>query len=255
MKIKLLFCLGLLIICFNTTKAQNWGGGIDDERLNFGFTFQYIASEYKILKVANWREPYFIPDVSNPGNHIRITDSLKSMSSQVSPGFGIGFVVNNNLTENLDLRFTPTLVFSDRKMLYKYNNPLINDPSTSEQLKTTKATMVDLPLGLKLKSERMMNFRAYVLGGLKYSLDMASEKRTSNVNKTDEMDKNLRNQRSFLSYEAGIGFDLYFEWFKLSPEFKVSYSFKDIVKHEGNAFDTPIDKAKLRHFTFSLFFE
>jgi len=243
MKIKLLFCLGLLIICFNTTKAQNWGGGIDDERLNFGFTFQYIASEYKILKVANWRDPIDNPDM--PGT--KASSALKSVSSPSSPGFGIGFVVNNNLTNNLGLRFTPTLVFNDRKMLYTYED---GDPIS----KSVKATMVDFPLGLKLKSDRIMNLRAYVLGGLKYSLDMASKKKINDI-EASVLEKNLKNERNFLSYEAGLGFDLYFEWFKLSPEFKVSYSLKDIIKHEGNAFDSPIDKAKLRHFTFSLFIE
>jgi len=244
MKIKLLFCLGLLTICFNTSKAQNWGGGIDDERLNFGFTFQYIASEYKILKVANWRKPIDDPDMPP---HTPASSPLKSVSSPSSPGFGIGFVVNNNLTNNVDLRFTPTLVFNDRKMNYTYE---IDEPIS----KKVKATMVDFPLSLKLKSDRLMNFRAYMLGGLKYSVDMASKKKTNDI-EASALEKNLKNQRSFLSYEAGLGFDLYFEWFKMSPEFKVSYSFKDIVKHEGNAFDNPIDKAKLRHFTFSLFFE
>lgn len=234
--------MGLLSICCSSIKAQNWGGGIDDERLNFGFTFQYIASEYKILKKANWRTP-----ISNPDAGLPSSSNLKSISSPPSPGFGIGFVVNNNLTENLDLRFTPTLVFNDRKMLYSYE---IEEPIS----KTVKATMVDLPLGLKLKSDRLMNFRAYMLGGLKYSIDMASKNKSNDV-EASVLEKNLKNQRNFLSYEAGIGFDLYFEWFKMSPEFKMSYSFKDIVKHEGNAFDTPIDKAKLRHFTFSLFFE
>lgn len=256
MKIKLTLLTCLCLFASSTMKAQNWGGGIDDDKLNFGFTFQYIAAEYKILKKADWRRPYSIPDVANPGGpDFQVTDELTSISSPVSAGFGIGFVVNNQLTKNLDLRFTPTLVFSDRKMLYTYSFPLINDPSTNFKLKTTKATMVDIPLGLKIKSERIMNFRAYVLGGLKYSIDMASDKRTSNVNITDEMEKNLRNKKSFLSYESGIGFDIYFEYFKMSPEFKLSYSFKDVINHEGNAFDTPIDKAKLRHFTFSLFFE
>lgn len=246
MKIKLTLLICLLFV-FGSTKAQNWGGGIDNEKLSFGFTFQYVAAEYKILKNNNWRDPITITDPSNPGIPRLTTNPLNAISSPVSPGFGIGFVVNNQLTDNIDLRFTPTLVFSDRKMLYTY--------TTEEVMKTTKATMVELPLGVKVKSDRLMNFRAYMLGGLKYSIDMASNKKNSNVNITDEMEKNLRNNRSYLSYEAGIGFDLYFEWFKMSPEFKLSYSLKDIVKHEGNAFDTPIEKAKLRHFTFSLFFQ
>lgn len=251
MKVKLTF-LSCFLLVLNVAKAQNWGGGIDDEKLSFGFTFQYVAAEYKVLKTEGWRTPFY---VDTPTGREQVTNSLTSISSKVSPGFGIGFLANAKITEHVDLRFSPSLVFSDRKMLYVYDRPLINDASTNEKLKTTKATMVDLPLGIKLKSDRIMNFRAYIIGGMKYSLDMASAKKNSNANITDEMEKNLRNTRNYLSYEAGIGLDLYFEWFKVSPEFKLSYSLKDVVNHEGNAFDTPIDKAMLRHFTFSLFFQ
>ena len=114
--------------------------------------------------------------------------------------------------------------------------------------------MVDFPVGLKLKSDRLMNFRAYMLGGLKYSIDLASSKKTNDV-EAAPIDKLIKNKKSFLSYEAGLGFDIYFEYFKMSPEVKVSYSFNDILKHEDQPYANPIDKAKLRHFTFSLFFE
>ncbi len=252
MKVKLTLFI-VFLLGFHAAKAQNWGGGIDDEKLSFGFTFQYAAAEYKVLKTLDWRNPISLPD--GLGNNVPVTNALTSISSQVSPGFGIGFLVNNKITDHVDLRFSPALVFSDRKMVYIYNDGLINEPSTKEVIKNTKATMVDLPLGIKLKSDRIMNFRAYIIGGMKYSLDMASAKKNSNANVLNEMDKNLRNTRNYLSYEAGLGLDLYFEWFKVSPEFKLSYSFKDVIKHEGNVFDTPIDQAKLRHFTFSLFFQ
>lgn len=63
----------------------------------------------------------------------------------------------------------------------------------------------------------------------------------------------LKNIGKYSSYEAAIGFDLYFEYFKMSPEIKVSHSFKDVIKREGHPYDTPIDRAILRNFTFSLF--
>lgn len=242
MKKKLTLFICIVVFAIQGSKAQNWGGGIDDEKFNFGFTFQYISAEYKIIKAPNWRTPFTDPDTGTEA-----TSKLTSISSPTSPGFGIGFVVNKRLTKNVDFRLTPTLVFNDRKVIYTYES---NEPIA----KKIQATMVEFPAGIKLKSERLTNFRAYMLGGLKYSRDMASKKKTNDIT-ASVLNKNLKNSRGFLAYEAGIGFDLYFEWFKMSPEFKLSYSFKDLVKHEGNAFDTPIDRAKLRHFTFSLFFE
>ncbi|WP_199141044.1 type IX secretion/gliding motility protein PorT/SprT [Pedobacter sp. ASV12] len=246
---KLTLFVMLFLFAAGWAKAQNWGGGIDQERFNWGFSFQYISSELKLWKNKDWRAPYY--DATLPGY---ATDQLASISSPPSVGFGIGFVVNSQLTSNLDARFTPTLVFNDRVIQYNYVQPAVYNVGTSMIEKKVQATVIDLPIGLKIKSDRLMNFRAYMIGGLKYSMDLASGKK-SNDEAAAPIDKLIKNKKSFLSYEAGIGFDIYFEYFKMSPEFKLSYSFKDIMKHESNPFMDPIQKAKLRHFTFSLFFE
>ena len=242
---KLTLLLIVILFTINLAKAQNWAGGIDEERFNWGYSFQYISAEYKIWKNPNWRKPY------NDINGNLTPNDLTSISSKPTPGFAIGFVGNRKINNNLDLRLTPTLVFSDRKITYKY----APYPDGEEIEKKISATMVDLPLSLKLKSDRLMNFRGYILGGLKYSIDMTSSKKQNNVNIQDEQLKYINNQKSFLSYEAGAGMDFYFGFFKMSTELKVSQSFKDIIIHEPTAFTSPIDKAKLRHFTFSLFFE
>lgn len=96
--------------------------------------------------------------------------TLRSISSVSSPGFGIGFVVNKRLGENADLRLTPTLVFNDRLAYYDF----IEEAAPIER--NTQATIIDFPLGIKLKSDRRNNFRAYVIGGAKYSMDIASKK-------------------------------------------------------------------------------
>ncbi len=236
-----------------TTQAQNWGGGIDDQDFNWGFSFQYIASEYKIIRKPNWRDVF----LDYEQNNRPITDQLNSISSPLSPGFGIGFVLNYKLSKNLDLRSTPTLVFNDRIVDYQYQLPSVNNPTEFTDGKTQQkvsATMVDFPLGIKLKSERRKDFRAYMLLGAKYSIDLASGKKSKDDDKA-LIYKILKNKKNFGSYEAAIGFDLYFEYFKMSPEIKVTHSFGDILKHENHPFSAPIDKAILRNFTFSLFFE
>jgi hypothetical protein len=226
-----------------SARAQNWGGGVDDSNLHFGFTFQYLSSEYKILKRPDWKNfKNILPeDLDAP--------ELTGISSDSSPGFGIGFVVNKRLIENADLRFTPILVFNDRILTYHH------DELKDNVERKISSTLVEFPLGLKLKSDRRNNFRAYVLGGAKYSMDISSKKKTNNANITDPGEKMVNNVRNYLSYEAGLGFDLYFEYFKMSPEIKLSYSFNSVLKPELNRYSYPIDKLMLRHVTFSLFFE
>jgi hypothetical protein len=247
MKIRLGLLCGLLLSVFSV-KGQNWGGGIDDNDLHFGFTFQYVSSEYKVLKNANWRTPF----KDEAGNDI--SGPLKAIYSKSSPGFGIGFVVNYRLAEHSDLRFTPSLVFSDRLLYYDFlSNEDVIMPFTLKEQKV-QATMVEFPLGYKLKSDRRNNFRAYVLGGAKYSRDISSNKKTDDTGNTP-LEKLLKNKKNIFSYEAGIGFDLYFEYFKMSPEIKLSYSLNSVLKDEPQPYVLPLNKLMLRHVTFSLFFE
>lgn len=252
MKIKL-FLFSLLILIFSTGKAQNWGGGIDDTDLHFGFTFQYLSSEYKILKKADWKEsPGYITDLPS-----HVPRGLSAISAKSSPGFGIGFVVNQKVLENVDLRLTPVLVFNDRVLTYRFENvPITSGQEFLEVEKKVQSTLVEFPFGLKIKSNRRNNFRAYMIGGIKYSADISSKKKSDNTKVTDPMEMFLNNKRSFFSYEAGLGMDLYFEYFKMSPELKLSYSLDNVMKREApHVFSNPIDKLMLRHVTFSLFFE
>lgn len=223
--------------------AQNWGGGVDDKFFSPGFTFQYLSSEYKIYKRADWQKPYFDDDIGQ-----YITDSLKSISSAASPGFGLGFIAGFKLGSHTDLRITPTLVFLDRLLDYEYS-----DPEKFRQQKVATTT-VEFPVGFKLKSDRRRDFRAYILAGGKYSMDIISKKKTddSGFALTEKL---VKNNKGYFSYEVAIGFDLYFEFFKLSPELKLSNSITNIHKHENHPYSSPLEKLYTRNFQFSLYFE
>lgn len=249
MKLKLFV---LLLFTFATARAQNWGGGVDDEQVHFGFNFQYINSVYKLKKKADWPAPY-TDHVQNPG--AVLTDSLNAVYGRSAPGFGIGFVVNGRISNHLDVRLTPTMVFSDRLMEYEYVQPAVINPNFSAYEQKVSATLVELPLGIKIKSDRRNNFRAYMLYGAKYSIDIASKKKT-NDQANDLIYKFLKNRKGYFSYEAAFGMDLYFEYFKMSPEIKFSSTLNNLLdRTERNPYNAPLDKLMLRHVTFSLFFE
>ena len=256
MRIKLSLLIVLLFI-FGSAKSQNWGGGVDDENIHFGFTFQYTNSLYKVQKKADWRAPFRDPDTG-----VQLTDSLSALYAKSSPGFGIGFVVNARISNNADIRLTPTLNFNNRVMAYEYlpAGTTASAPSPSGMPFTAvdqkvQATMVEFPLGIKIKSNRRNNFRAYMLYGVKYSYDITSRKKSDDSG-NEYLYKLLKNSKNYLSYEAGIGLDLYFEYFKMSPEIKLSSTLNNILDNKSvNPYNAPIDKLMLRHVTFSLFFE
>ncbi len=99
----------------------------------------------------------------------------------------------------------------------------------------------------------MGDFRAYVLGGVKYSQAIGT--RVNADAGAALADKFVKNVGSYGSYEAGIGCDIYFEFFKLSPEIKLSNSFGDLMLHENHPYSRPIDKLSLHTLMFSLVFE
>ena len=248
-RLQLLFPFLLISICSfaqNERAGQggNWGGGVDDQIFSPGFTFQYISSEYKIYKKIDWQNPYENPDL--PGKFLK--DSLMSISSKPSPGFGIGFVAGFRLGDNTDLRITPTLVFLDRLIDYNYVTP------AQYFQQRIPSTTVEFPVGIKLKSNRRLNFRSYILAGGKYSMDIVSKKKTNDADKI-LTEKFVKNQKNMLSYEVAIGFDFYFEYFKLSPELKLSNSFKSVLRPEDHPYSRPLDKLFTRNFQFSLYFE
>jgi hypothetical protein len=234
----------VLIFSSNLLFAQRvpaWGGGADQEDLSFGFSFTYVSSDFKIVKQPNFRNAFF--DESG----VQIKGPLNSISSNSTPGFGVGFLTRYRLTEHLEVRTTPSLIFADRTLHYSYVDP-------SEDVdKKVQTTSVDIPLSLKLKSDRLGDFRAYVLGGIKYTQAIGSKK-NADAN-LDLSEKLVKNNSGFASYEAGVGCDIYFEFFKLSPEIKISNSIGNILLPENHPYSSPISKLGLHTIMFSLIFE
>jgi hypothetical protein len=232
----------IFMCCSNFLFAQAWGGGADQTDLSFGFSFSYVQNSFKIVKHPNWRNPFFDADANT-----YVTDSLNSVSSKALPGFAVGFITRYRLTEHLEARVTPSLVFADRAVSYIYKTESQNVD------KSVQTTTVDLPLQIKIKSDRVGNIRAYLIGGAKFSAAIGTKK-NSDVN-AGPLEKALKNVKNYSSYEAGFGFDIYFEYFKLSPEVKVSNSFTNMLVPENHPYATPISKLNLHTIMFSLYFE
>lgn len=245
-KTRYLIIFLIFMCCSKALFAQQlvpaWGGGADQTDLSFGFSFSYVSNDFKIEKKPDWRKPFFDTD-----NQMNVTDSLNSISSKSSPGFAVGFITRYRITDHLEVRVAPSLVFADRSVSYKYQT------ASQDVDKLVQTTTVDFPLSLKLKSDRIGNMRAYLLGGMKLSSSVGSKK-NADIN-AGALDKLLKNNKNYSSYEAGLGFDIYFEYFKLSPEIKVSNSLGNMLVQENHPFSSPISKLSLHTIMFSLYFE
>lgn len=180
--------------------------------------------------------------ISWPVDQIDYNKKVLVIEPVASQGINIGIVANKRLVDYLDLRFVPTLSFGERKLRYE----ILQDTTHQKFLKTIESTFIDFPLTLKYKSKRLpswgKNSRVYVLGGMRYSLDLASQKnkKSNNGNVVIKLKPN-----DFM-VTAGFGFDFYFQWFKFGIELQTSFGMVNVLYHENNIFTSDIDKLTSR---------
>lgn len=143
-------------------------------------------------------------------------DSLKYIRSTPQIGFDLGIVTELKLSQYLKLRFVPSLGFSDRQIDYYF----IGKRDTFTATKDVQSVFLNFPLDIKLISKRLNNFEAYVIAGMKYSTDLASQ---NNVNQNlAGVRATVRLKRTDWSYEAGGGIEFYLPFFKFGLELKIS---------------------------------
>jgi hypothetical protein len=169
--------------------------------------------------------------------------NLRYITPGFGPGFQLGIISDFRLHEYLALRFTPTLMFSQRNFAYQFQNN--NKPTP----KSVQMANVDLPLTVKFRSKRMKNYRVYVLGGLKGMIDMASQEKV-----VDDIDK-VKLRRLDFAYETGMGLDLYLPYFKLSPEIRVANGFRNVLVPETHVYSNFMESLRSRTWIFSFTFE
>ena len=127
----------------------------DFKKIHFGFTLGINSLNFNLAKNDDFLN----------------NDSLLTLLASDQKGFNLGIVSNFRLGKYTDLRFIPTLVFGERILNYQFNN----QSNLSLTDKRIESTLIDFPVSLKYKSARYNNFRTYVMCGVKYSLDIASQ--------------------------------------------------------------------------------
>lgn len=201
------------------------------EGLHFGFTIGVNRTNFII----------------HPASHFERFDSLKWVRSSPKSGFNLGIVSEVRLQEYITLRFVPNLSFAERNLQYYFEGH-----DTILRTKTIESTFLNFPLDLKIRSKRLKNFGAYVLGGGGYSLDLASKRKVQNTTGTDAI---VKLKRDDFSYEVGAGAEFYLEYFKFAIEGKLSIGTKNLLVKDNTVFSDSIDKLNSKIFLVSITFE
>ena len=173
-------------------------------------------------------------------------DSILTAESLPSTGFNLGLSATLRLSHRFELRVNPQLVFLDRVIQYDLRYPDRLDNAYLIQ-KKVESVIVSAPLQLRFLSDRIGNFRMYMMGGGKLDYDLASNAQSRNA---DDM---IRIRKYDYGIEGGIGFKFYYPSFILAPEIKISNGFRNM--HGRNPklnYSNVIDKINSRMIIFTL---
>lgn len=203
----------------------------DEKRYYFGIMLGYNTSHYSISHH---------PDFLNPSENSKIAYVESGNTGRIH----LGIMGNYQLSKRLDLRFYPlNLVFSEKKLDY-----LMKDNTIEKQ--RAESIVMSFPLQIRLKSDRINNFRVYTLAGAKYDFDLASNAGARNS------DNILKIKKNDYGIEGGIGFQFFMPYFILSPEIKFSYGLSNIHARDPELiFSNVVNRINSRMLMFTLHFE
>ncbi|WP_235903500.1 type IX secretion/gliding motility protein PorT/SprT [Taibaiella lutea] len=199
----------------------------DQKAYYFGITFGANYSTFRINNTQSFADH----------------DTFKSIQPGSGPGFNLGIMGNLRLTNFIDLRFIPALVFAEKKLTLVDMNNVVTKTSV-------ESIYMQLPLQVKFKSDRINNFRFYGILGGKFDYDLASNARSR---RQDEL---LRVKAIDLGADVGIGFEFFYPNFIFSPEIKLSQGFINTqYKDSDIPLSNTIDAIRTRMIVFSIHLE
>jgi hypothetical protein len=177
------------------------------------------------------------------------SDSVLYVNPLNSGGFGVSGMFTFHVMDHLEFRLAfPEFIFASNSLAYHVNYPPAGE--TTLATKQIPSLLLGFPAHVKFLSDRINNFRVYMLGGINYQYDLASN---SSARKAQNL---VKLSPSDFSVEGGIGFQFYFPVFILSPELKFSEGVKNVHDRDPNLqYSNVIDKLKTRMIVFSLIFE
>jgi len=233
-------------------------------RIGFGFIiFSFIASttfaqERELYLTDHDSKPYYFgitlgANVSSfhIEHHPRFLqyDSVYTVNPQYTAGFQLGLLATARLSNRFELRFNPMLLFTDRSLTYKLKYTDLFEQSDSVT-KRIESVITTFPLQIKFFSDRIGNFRVYMLAGVKADIDLASNARAK---RADEL---VKIQKYDYGVEAGIGFNFYFPSFIFSPEIKISNGLSNLHSRDENLkYSSALDRILSRMIIFSVHLE
>lgn len=225
---KIVFTLLFSMLLMEGFAQKQWGlfnrSGNDDQQFSYGFFLAGHTSSLRIKYADAFMDP-------NAEEIINVHSIMPSYSS----GFDLGFLLTTRLHDQVNVLLTPKVGFYEYRTEVAFFENQTEPESLSVNRTTflTEETLVELPILFKYKSQRFNNTRMYFIAGVNPQI------RTKKQDEADEDDVVLTGKD--VALEMGMGFDLYFKYFKFSPEIRFSHGLTNLYRPEAT--DTRIADA------------
>ena len=277
----ILFCLnsfGQRKLSLPFSSAYN-----EDAMVLLGIQYNMVSQSYQLQLKKDWQKQsiYYGPDDDNN------LGDLKSIQSKPSVGFSVGIPIDIRANENLYFAFNPSfLFFNGLDIEYapldpnafpkiENGNPVPKTHLSRRQRHVRGSSdgsnfnAFEFPLSIKFRSDEKIlknkfnRYRGYLIGGARYTrwIGINGEyDALMQTNSESAIPHSLIMKPGYLSWEVGFGADIFFAYFKMSPEIKFNQSFNNVFDSnhslaKSNQFMTPIDRGLIRNIYVSLIFQ
>lgn len=268
-----LLCYGLTSLVNAQQKISLPFSSFYDENawLSMGLQYNYINSSYRVGLSSNWSA---MGNNSVPSNNELYISNFAAIETVVSHGVSVGIPIELRFTDNLSTTFSPTFIFVNKSGIsyqdtIQSSQPIIRNarhvPSSREG---SNYNAFEFPLNIRFRSDEKIlknkfnRYRGYMTAGFRYTrwIDLVGEYNEWMAAPADNRPQPLVLKPGYLSWEAGVGVEIFFPFFRMSPEIKFIQSLGDVLDRnhafaQNNPFMAPLDKTLIRNIQFSLIFQ
>ena len=161
--------------------------------------------------------------------------SIIKISPNNTTFFNLGLFAVKKIANNTYIRVNPNYIFGNKS--FNFN---INATKDSTQTFSTQPSIIQIPIALKMQSDRYNAFRYnnlmrhYIFMGGKFDIDIFSNKVGRISPPVSYTSRNYSSvfKAADLGVELGIGLSFYLSYATISPEIKFSYGLMNNKKND-----------------------
>lgn len=243
----------------------------EDATVLLGIQYSLGFNNYILKLNENWPNMDLPPE-----NHNFSLQKITSIKSTPAININVGIPLDFRVNENLYTTFVPSFTFINQSQV-SYTGKTQNGDEKTINLRTrhgegslegTNFNSFSFPVNIKFRSDekflrnKFNRYRAYLSAGARYTRWLGINKEYNELTENKSLQTYaLIMKPGYYSWEAGVGVDIFFTYFKVSPEIKYVQSFgnildtKHILSDPKNFFMGPIDKALAKGVYISVIFQ